>query len=96
MKTLKLSFLLLLTVLLASCGSHMSGTYVNSGGLGGKITFVSGSKAQIEMMGATTECTYEKEGNQVKLINGDKNQILTIDKNGCLDGGEMMGKYCKQ
>jgi hypothetical protein len=96
MKTLRLCILLLSVAFLASCGGHLSGTYVNSGGIGGKLHFISGGKVQVEQMGTTIECTYEKNGDQVKLISGEKNQILTIDKNGCLDGGEIMGKFCKQ
>ncbi len=99
MKTLKLSLLALLTVFMASCGGHLSGTYVQSRGTGAltdsKMIF-SGSKVQIVMMGTATECKYEKDGDQIKIINGDKNQIITIDKDGCLDGGEIMGKFCKQ
>ena len=76
----------------SACGSHMSGTYVNSDAMGGKMTFVSGSKVQVEILGTITECSYEKNGDQVKLINGDKNQILTIDKDGCSTGGNYNGE----
>ncbi len=101
MKVLQSVVVLESSLLLASCGGGgLSGTYIQSGGMSSmlgqaKMTF-SGNKVQLEMMGSTTECKYEKEGDKIKLINGDKNQILTIDKNGCLDGGDIMGKFCKQ
>ncbi|GAA3972946.1 hypothetical protein [Mucilaginibacter dorajii] len=101
MKTSIGSIILLSAALLAGCRGGLSGTYKQTGGLmagmaSGKMTFVSGNKVDIEINGVTSECTYEKDGDQVKLISGDRNQVLAIDKEGCLDGGEIMGKFCKE
>ena len=99
MKTLKLSIFIFSVFFLASCGGGLSGTYViknsYSGAIESQLHFISGSKVQVTQNGTTVECKYEKDGDQLKLIFGDKSQIFTIDKNGCLDGGEM-SKYCKQ
>jgi hypothetical protein len=43
----------------------------------------------------TGEGTYEIEGEQVKVTNNGETQLLTIDADGCLDGGRRIGKYCK-
>jgi hypothetical protein len=43
----------------------------------------------------TGEGTYEIEGEKVKVTNNGETQLLTIDADGCLDGGRRIGKYCK-
>lgn len=46
-------------------------------------------------MGMSTEITYELKGKELKLITPQGNQILNIDENGCIDGGKLLGKFCK-
>ncbi|UOE47904.1 hypothetical protein MTO98_26185 [Mucilaginibacter sp. SMC90] len=65
MKTLIRSIILLSAVMLAGCRIGLSGTYKQSGGLmggmvSGKMTFISGSKVDIEINGMTAECAYER------------------------------------
>ena len=43
----------------------------------------------------STEVTYELNGKELKFTTDQGNQILTIDANGCIDGGKMLGKFCK-
>jgi len=102
MKSLKLSIIAtFVTIWLAGCSNGLSGTYKQSGGLmsgmmSGELKFTSGSKVLVTINGISSECTYEKNGDMLKLITGDKNQVMTIDKDGCIDGGEIMGKFCKE
>lgn len=101
---MKKSFLLyvsaVVALLLSSCGGGLSGKYKGEGPMGistMEIEFKSNGKALLTSggmgMSATQEFDYEKDGNQVKLIVGGQNQILTIDKDGCLDG--IGTKLCK-
>jgi PBP1b-binding outer membrane lipoprotein LpoB len=97
----RVAILIAATVFLAGCGSRLSGTYKvdSNGGIPfEKITFTSGSKVELTtaMTEATTEATYVVEGDKVKISAAGMTQIFTIDKNGCLNGGEMIGKFCKQ
>lgn len=85
---------------IVSCSSGLSGKYKGKGAMGfvdielefksnGKVLLKSGAMGE----SSTQEIDYEKNGDQVKLIVGGQNQILTIDKDGCLDG--MGAKLCK-
>lgn len=98
----KTSFLLLAMIAtsIISCSSGLSGVYKPSknSGLGeviDQIEFVSSSKAKITSMGMSTEVSYELKGKELKFITEKGNQILTIDSNGCIDGGKVIGKFCK-
>jgi hypothetical protein len=96
-KTLaQVCILIIATVFLAGCGKKLNGTY--AGGMGAhfdKLTFKSNGKVEMNaaMMGST-EAAYEVDGNNVKLLGaGGQAQVLTMDNQGCLDGGEIIGKY---
>lgn len=100
MKTLKNGLLALTIGLLFGCGSGLSGTYKGTGAMGLvdiEIKFTSSSKAQVTGggmgMSSTSEIEYEKNGNEVKLMANGKNDIYTIDENGCLTSGDV--KLCK-
>jgi hypothetical protein len=85
-----------LVVLLAGCGSPIQGTYSGRGtGFLDKMTFKSGGKVDLTFMGMTKEGTYEVDGKSVKITHGGETTILTLDDQGCLDGGGLIGKYCK-
>jgi hypothetical protein len=46
-------------------------------------------------MGMTKEGTYKRDGKRVTItVNGDT-QVLTLADNGCLEGGGLLGTYCK-
>lgn len=87
----------ILAGLLAACGSGIDGTYLSEGdGFFESLTFKSGGKVEITFMGMTKEGDYELEGGKkVKITMGGDTQILTIDDKGCLDGGGLIGRYCK-
>ncbi len=102
MKKLSLFYVLAaVAVIFSSCGGGLSGKYKGEGPMGIstiEIEFKSNGKALVTGggmgMSSTQEIDYEKDGDQVKLIVGGQNQILTIDKDGCLDG--MSTKLCKE
>lgn len=84
-------------LLLAACGNSLSGKYEGGDhGFLDSLNFTSGDKVELTFMGMTKEGTYSRDGKKVKITNGNDTQILTIDDNGCLDGGGMLGKYCKE
>jgi hypothetical protein len=83
-------------VLLAGCGHKIRGTYSGAGrGFFDKLTFESGGKVEISFMSMTKEGSYEVDGKRVKVTAGGDTQIFTIDDHGCLDGGGLLGRYCK-
>ena len=97
----RVGLLIITTALLAGCGSRLSGTYstVPAGeGLYKQIKFISGSKAELTIFvtDQTIEGPYVVEGDKVKITAGGQTQVFTIDKNGWLNGGEMIGKLCKK
>ncbi|WP_152530834.1 hypothetical protein [Sediminibacterium sp. C3] len=100
MKKVSIFVLTIISTCTISCSSGLSGIYKPSSnsGLGeviDQIEFVSSSKAKITSMGMSTEVTYELNGKELKFTTDQGNQILTIDANGCIDGGKMLGKFCK-
>jgi predicted small secreted protein len=102
MKRAKTSSLLCLVVLviaatLTSCGSRVRGTYSGKDtGFLDKMTFESDGKVELTFMGMTKEGTYVVEDKKVKITNAGETHVLTIDDQGCLDGGGLLGKYCKE
>jgi hypothetical protein len=46
-------------------------------------------------MSMTKEATYEVDGDRVKVTHGGDTQVFTIDGKGCLDGGRLLGVYCR-
>jgi hypothetical protein len=92
-----ITIVLVLTVALVGCGKKLSGTYTPSdNGIFEKLTFTSGNKVEITVFGSTSEVSYEVDGNKLKITNAGQTQVFTIDDKGCLDGGGMIGKYCKK
>jgi hypothetical protein len=85
-------------MVLAACGSGNSLEGVYSGentGFLDKIEFVGADKAELTFMGMTKEATYVVEDGKVKINNAGEVTVLRIDDAGCLDGGGILGKYCK-
>ena len=85
-------------MVLAACGSGSSLDGVYSGentGFLDKIEFVGGDKAELTFMGMTKEATYVVEEGKVKINQAGEITVLRIDDAGCLDGGGILGKYCK-
>jgi hypothetical protein len=85
-------------VLLAGCGSSVSGnTYTGNGGVV-SVEFKSGGKAFVSTGPVSTPCTYTESGKTVTLIcEGDKTQF-TVDDDGALLGpqGGFLGRLTKK
>lgn len=81
---------------LVACGNGLSGTYGKPSG-GTSMEFHANGKVEIQIMGTIQEAKYTVEEGKVK-ISGDKQGtlVMKIDDKGCLDGGFMLGKLCKQ
>ncbi len=82
-----------LLILLHSCSSGLEGTYssVNSGiGAMGNYSFrfERNGKVYVSAMGMESEAKYEKDGNQIKILNeqSGSNMILTITDNNTIQG----------
>jgi hypothetical protein len=82
-------------VFLLGCSKSLSGTYGEKGGV--SFEFHSNGKVELDVLGPKQEATYVVEDGKVKISNGTQGtMVLDIDDKGCLDGGAMMGKLCKQ
>jgi hypothetical protein len=60
------------------------------------VTFNSGGKVEVSALGATKEGTFVLDGKKVKVTISGDTTIMTIDDQGCLDAGSMIGKFCKK
>jgi len=86
-----------LVALVAGCGHKLSGTYAGESLAFKELKFISGSKVELtSLMDTTTEATYTVEGDKVKISAAGQTQVFTLDKNGCLDGGGLIGTFCKR
>jgi hypothetical protein len=80
---------------LAACGNSLSGTYGKKGEV--SFEFHSNGKVELDILGPIQEATYVVEDGKVKITNGSQGtMVLRIDDKGCLDGGVMLGRLCKQ
>jgi hypothetical protein len=80
---------------LVACGNSLSGTYGKKGEV--SFEFHSNGKVELDVIGPIQEATYVVEDGKVKITNGSHGtMVLRIDDKGCLDGGVMFGKLCKQ
>jgi hypothetical protein len=86
---------------LFGCSHGLSGTYLpKGGGMGNglvmsKLEFVSGDSVDLTMMEQTVRANYKVDGKQVLIgVNGQQH-VFNIDDAGCLDGGNLFGKFCK-
>lgn len=88
--------ILTLTICITGC-SGLSGTYVAKGdAFLERIAFTSKNGVEISAMGVTQSGTFKKEGDKVTISIAGENHEFVIDKDGCLDGGGLIGKYCKE
>ncbi len=99
MKTAIATPLMLFTLALAGCGSGggPSGEYLGrEGAFVDKLVFGPGDKVQAVQDGEVNAGTFTVEdgGRVVVNIAGDSN-ALTPKSDGCLDGGDFIGTYCK-
>jgi len=93
----RLAAIIVAAASLSGCGSKLDGTYTPADGEGliSSITFKSGGKCELTGLGMTKEGTYELEGQKVKITVSGETNILTMDDKGCLDGGGIIGRFCK-
>lgn len=97
LRILALAIALLGASMLGGCSRQLSGTYKPTDetfALIEKIVFTSGDKVEITGMGMTKEGTYEIDGDRVKITISGETNIFTIAGD-CIDGGGMLGKFCK-
>ena len=82
--------------LLTGCGNNsISGVYGKKGEV--NMEFHSNGKVELDIIGPIQEASYVVEDGKVKITNGNQGTlVMKIDDKGCLDGGLMMGKLCKQ
>ena len=80
--------------MLSACGNGLSGTYGKKGEV--NFEFHSNGKVELDILGPIQEATYVVEDGKVKISGAQGTMVLRIDEKGCLDGGAMMGKLCKQ
>jgi hypothetical protein len=89
---------LVLCAVAAGCGgATVEGTYTGKGEtIIDTLTFKPGGKVDVTMIGITHEGAFEIDGRTVTVIapNGTRTP-LTIASNGCLEGGGLVGTYCK-
>ena len=95
------TFAALLVCACVGCGGGLSGTYTPNGrsfagAVIGNMTFNSSDKVEITALGTTAEGTYVLEGKRVKITVSGDTTIMTIDDQGCLDAGGMLGKFCRK
>ncbi|MEO7009005.1 MAG: hypothetical protein ABI156_07665 [Caldimonas sp.] len=86
---------IVLAALLAACGSSISGTY-GAQKDGAQFVFKSGGKVELNILGMIQEASYVVEDKKVKIATAQGVQVMNIDAQGCLDGGFMLGKLCRQ
>ncbi|MEO7650962.1 MAG: hypothetical protein ABIZ80_10885 [Bryobacteraceae bacterium] len=88
--------LTLVIATLSGCGSKVHGTYSGHGqGFLDKLTFKPRGKVEVTFMCMAKEATYVVEEDKVKVTNAGATQVFILDDKGCLDGGRLLGKYCK-
>jgi hypothetical protein len=99
MNLLRSFVFLALALSLTSCARSrgLSGTYTASGhGTFQSLTFTPDGKVMIASGNDTIrEGTYLIDGTSVKIMLKEKTEVLAIDANGCLDGGTLLGMYCR-
>lgn len=85
-----------LALFIVACDTGLTGTYTSKGGvINQTMLFKSGGKVEVTTMGMIQEGEYEREGKKVRIKVAGTTTILTIDDQGCLDGGKLVGKFCK-
>ena len=91
----RIALLVAVGLALSACGNSLSGTYGEKKGV--NMEFRSNGKVDLDILGPIQEASYVVEDGKVRITNGNQGTlVLKIDAKGCLDGGVMFGKLCKQ
>jgi hypothetical protein len=92
----------LLGLLAAGCSHNtLSGTYLpKGGGMGNglvmqKIEFLPNNEVNILMMEQLFRANYKIDGDQVLFIINGQQAVFKLEGDGCLNGGNLYGKFCK-
>lgn len=92
MKKLVLLYVSTFALFFSSCGGGLPGTYQMEGSKS-YLRLKSGGKLEGMILGNFFEGTYKKEDDRVVVSRGAYQEVLSINKEGCLEG--RMGKFCK-
>jgi hypothetical protein len=85
-----------IALLLAACSGGPRGEYTaDQGAFFDKLVFRSGGEVDIGFMGGTGAGNYKVDGKRVLVTVNGKTQVFGIDRDGCIDGGSGIGRYCK-
>jgi hypothetical protein len=92
--------LLVLTICMAApltaWSGKLEGDYEGTGNsFFEKLSFRSGGKVRVTFAGMTKVGTFEVEGEEVLITIGNETNVFTLDAQGCVVGGGLLGKYCK-
>ena len=92
------TFLTAAAFFVTGCGHKVSGIYkpLNDTSIIRALDFTSDGKVELSSTLGNETDTYVVEGNQVKINDGKDTEVLTIDKDGSLDGGPDIGRFVKQ
>lgn len=87
----------LLPVFMLACGGGVNGVYEPENGEGffEKLDFRGSGKVDITFIGSIREADFEVDGDRVRITTGGETQIFTRLDDGCLDGGGLLGRYCR-
>lgn len=110
LKKTNLLLIIIFALFLNACTGKVSGTYepsnkgifLSQGVYSQQLIFYSDNTVQIFTKNYILDGTYTTDGNTVEVILSDKASVgiqrftFIIDDDGCLDGGETIGKYCKK
>ena len=101
MKIKPIAIAILACLVATGCSHGLSGVYMpKGGGMGNglvmsKLEFINGQEVNISMMEQQFRANYKVDGKQVLLIVNCQQEVFNIDDAGCLDGGNLFGKFCK-
>lgn len=82
---MKKAFALLVLLVLAACGSGLSGVYEDKLGVT-RYTFHGNGKVYQSTLGFESEMQYELDGDKIKIGSGDSLLILTLNPDGTIGG----------
>lgn len=93
---------LFMAVAAVACGGGLEGVYEPESRPGAqaslqpfeRLEFRSGSRVELTIMGSIIEGSFEVEGDRVRIIIAGNTQIFRREEGGCLEGGDLMGRYC--
>jgi len=94
-----LMLLMLAMCFLTACESGLRGTYksVDENAWVDEIRFIGSDKVEVISSGMVKEGTFKMtDHNKVRVTVAGDTQELTIDKDGCIDAGSFLGRFCKE